>query len=385
MRDSIALFILLITSLLLVGCDQGGELIPHRGDASQPGASPARTAAEIERATNEVLCEVERLARIYDNLAQSAGTKAGRVYVPAGSNDALADAIAQAGTGGFVVLAAGAHYESQTVAVPHQVTLVGEPGAKLIVDTQPRSVVSTLDPALHVMDASRVVIWGIELEPKGEVGGTAILAERSPRLVVGRTQIRAHQVGVALHRTDHARLVHNSLAMSTAPGIGFRQGVLIISGAHAMAASNTVSNATVGFFVSDEQGRLIGNEAFGNFLGFLMSKPNPQPAPDGDLLESETSATKWLLSRNDAHDNGWGYLFINDANDNRMAPNNRARNNASYDIELAGATNRFGPLYPPTFENKVFSNDPNTTIKDCGIDNRVVGGTLVDTDADPCF
>jgi hypothetical protein len=385
MRNSIALLALLTPVFFLFGCDQGGSLVPHQRNAGQPEATPARTAAEVEQGTNEVLREVERLTQTYDNLAQSAETKAGHVYVPAGSNDALAGTIAQAGAGGRVVLAAGAHHESQTVAIPHRVTLVGEPGATLIVDTQPRSVVSTLDPALHVIGASRVVIWGIEIEPKGEVGGTAILAERSPRLVAGRMQIRAHQVGVALHQTDHARLVHNSLAMSSDPSIGFRQGVLIISGAHAMVASNTVSNATVGFFVSDEHGRLLGNEAFGNLLGFLICKPNPQPAPNGDLLESETTATKWLLSRNDAHANGWGYLFINGANDNLMAANNRASNNASYDIELAGATDRFGPLYPTTFENTVVSSDPNITIKDCGIDNRVVGGTLVDTDTDPCF
>lgn len=362
--------------LALTGCD----------GMNRQSVEPAGNHAEqVGRATNEVLREVERLTRTYDELAQNAGKKAGRVHVPAGSNDALANAIAESGAGGRVVLAAGAHHESQTVVIPHRVTLVGEPGAKLIVDTQPRSVVSTLDPALHVVDAPRVAIWGIAIEPKEDVGGTAILAERSPHLVVGRMQIREHQVGIAMHRTDHARLVHNTLAMSTAPGIGFRQGVLIISGAHAMVASNTVSNATVGFFVSDEHGRLIGNEAFGNLLGFLICKPNPQPAPNGDLLETEASATKWLLSLNDAHDNAWGYLFINDANDNLMAPNNRASNNASYDIELAGATDRFGPLYPPTFENKVFSSDPNMTIKDCGIDNRVVGGTQVDTNADPCF
>ncbi|MEZ4991256.1 MAG: hypothetical protein R2824_12620 [Saprospiraceae bacterium] len=63
---------------------------------------------------------------------------------------------------------------------------------------------------------------------------------------------------------------------------------------------------------------------------------------------------------------------------------NEASRNADADVELAGDSERFGFLTPTSFENKVISS-PGISIKDCGVDNDIVGGELVDTEVVPCY
>lgn len=375
---SISQFCVVMVGLaLLTGCDATDTATLDR---------TAEETAKVEQVTAEVLQEVEQLARTYDNLLSDAGKSAGFVYVPAGSNDALADALAEAGPRGIVVLAAGEHYESATVPITHRVILVGEPGATLIVDTQPRTADDpVVDPALHVTDASRVAIWGIKILPQGDVGGTAILAERAPHLVVGRTRMLEHQYGVITDRTDDARIIYNTVALSA---VEHQYGIAIVNGPHAKVVKNKVSNARIGIFAGDAHGKLIRNEMFGNGLGVMFCKlPSllNLTSPSGAVLSADISATEWIASYNNAHDNSWGYLVIDGANNITLASTNKAANNAFYDIELAGDSERFGFFTPFSFENEVFVGDPGMTVKDCGVDNEVHGGTLVDTGADPCF
>jgi hypothetical protein len=133
---------------LLAGCDATNT--PTLDDA-------ADETARIDQLTNETLQEVEQLTRTYDNILANAGKSAGIAYVPPGSNDALADALAEAGPGGIVVLASGDHHESGTVAITHRVVLVGEPGATLLVDTQPMPVVATM--ARRSWPSGRLTSW----------------------------------------------------------------------------------------------------------------------------------------------------------------------------------------------------------------------------------
>ena len=83
-----------------------------------------------------------RDAQTLDRLARSADVGVGElsagarvVVLPSGSTDALAGAIASAGSGGAVILRAGAHTESHGVTITQPVSLLGESGAVLRVDT----------------------------------------------------------------------------------------------------------------------------------------------------------------------------------------------------------------------------------------------------------
>ncbi|MEZ4702828.1 MAG: hypothetical protein R2834_21020 [Rhodothermales bacterium] len=63
---------------------------------------------------------------------------------------------------------------------------------------------------------------------------------------------------------------------------------------------------------------------------------------------------------------------------------NRAWNNGLYDYELAGESVRFGFFTGASVRNKLEAG-PDEGVKDCGIDNTVRGGTMVDLTVDPCF
>lgn len=113
---------------------------------------------------------------------------------------------------------------------------------------------------------------------------------------------------------------------------------------------------------------------------------NAFPLPGGELAGSDTSAIEWRAIGNNASGNfDAGYLVIDSANNNFLKDND-ASGNATYDIELAGDSFRFGFLTPRSFENTVIAGAfPNLKIKNCGENNTVAGGILVDNSADPCF
>ncbi len=54
--------------------------------------------------------------------------------------------------------------------------------------------------------------------------------------------------------------------------------------------------------------------------------------------------------------------------------------------ELAGDSYRFESFTPKSFDNKVVAGwFQNIIIKNCGENNTVIGGQLVDSTQDPCF
>lgn len=133
----------------------------------------------------DVATVIQNLREFSQNPASSLTKVSGGkriVEVPAGSVDALAAAVGQVRDGGVVLLRAGSHTESGTVTIDHRVKILGEPGAILISDTKPgEGLPATVDPALHVLGASGVVIWGLDIRSKDAVGGTAILIEKIGR------------------------------------------------------------------------------------------------------------------------------------------------------------------------------------------------------------
>jgi len=312
------------------------------------------------------------------------------VEVPAGSVDALADAIASAGSGGVVLLKSGLHHESGTVEINHTVTLVGETGATLISDTTPEFTTGIMDPALLIYGAPDVVVRDFKIIPKGDVGGTALWVEDSPNMVMSHMTILEHERGVIIQHSDHVSIRHNKIVSSTrwqTGDLGFTEGVLVVNGNFAIIEHNDVSDALVGIFVSDRKGLIANNNTHGNLIGIVLcNHPVTLATPGGDLVGSEVNATLWMVRDNYSHDNlDTGYLVVDGANKNYLV-NNRGGNNAKYDIELAGDSNRFGFFTPTSRETIVNTQKYNDmVVKDCGVDDKITGGQLVDLSIDPCY
>ena len=79
-----------------------------------------------------------------------------------------------------------------------------------------------------------------------------------------------------------------------------------------------------------------------------------------------------------------GILAIDGAHDSRIV-DNHSHDNGSYDVEMSGDSFRFGFLTPSSF-NCTFTagSHAGVRVKDCGSNNTVNGGVLVDNGTDPC-
>ena len=311
------------------------------------------------------------------------------VELPAGSVDGLATAIAEAGAGGMVRVKAGDHQESSTVTISQPVRIMGEPGARLIFDTQPTTVAGGVVPAIFLYNVSGVFIQGLEIVPASAPGGTGIVLENAPRTIFRNNVIKDHQFSILIEKSDRCRILKNTIVGSDAwqtGGLPAVHGIVNINGNFNWIAGNDISNTVFGIWACDKNGFSISNDTQGNLIGQILCNvpENAFPLPSGTLAGSETPGEGWMLQNNTSSGNfDAGYLVIDGANNNFLV-GNKGNGNGTYDIELTSETDRFGPTIPGSSENWVVAFK-NQTVKDCGDDNRVIGGELVDIETDPCY
>lgn len=382
-----------ICILLLAGCTEFNSEAPSTlaPDISAPdlsnGVSTLLSDEEAAVFNEEDLKEIDQLTQNPESFIDFRDGVT--VTVPAESSDALAEAIAEAGDGGTVILESGNHYESATVTIGHQVLIKGEKDAVLIIDTKAWEVQGYIQPALYVKDVDKVVIKEIKIQPMDDVGGTAIIIENAHKTMVLNSTIQDHQFGILVEKSNRVRLGYNTIVTTAAWATGEvmqAHGIVVINGSRARVYGNKVSSSFFGVWACDNSGLYIGNETFGNFIGFILCKvPDAvYPFPNDNMVGSDVPGNQWLAMLNTSHDNlDAGYIAIDGAFDNYIF-NNKAANNGSYDLELAGDSERFGFFTPTSSGNKVIAR-PGMSIKDCGIDNQVSGGEMVNTEADACF
>lgn len=313
------------------------------------------------------------------------------VYLPAGSVNGLAAAIAAAGPGGRVIVRAGSHTESASVLITAKVQIEGEPGA-VITSTSAPSIAAgdPIDPALHVRGAGQVKISGLEFQPSGGTGNTAILLEDAPDAIVSNNRMSGYQFGVVLQEANRATIDQNTIAVNTGWQVGaFGEafGITVINGDQVKITGNDVSGGLFNIWACDVNGSLHSNFVHDGFIGIILCKV---PAggfvlPGGQAVGADGSAAGWMCRRNVARGNfDAGYLVIDGAHDN-MLVENAASNNGTYDIDLAGDSYRFGFLTPSSFRNMVRTgSESQLRIKNCGSENTVIRGNQVDTSVDTC-
>lgn len=382
---------LVIAAILLtafVGCSDD-QLMP----SSEPQSSQGTTYL-VEKKTEPLIREMEGIERIANTADGGLGywTEGAFVELPAGSFDALADAIAAAGSGGIVLVRSGMHTESDGVAITNGVRIVGESGAILQIASDSYSAYpTTFDPALHVVGATgRVVVWGLEIIPQGEVGGIALLLEDSPDVVVGKNTIRDFEMGIYVQHADNARIYGNTIESTTlwqTGEVADGGGITVANGENVSMMKNDFSLAIFNVWICGTTGLYMKNSTHDGYIGVILCKV-PEGVyflPNGESAASQQSGNGFLLAENSSTTNfAEGYLVIDGANNNLLL-NNRASSNGTYDIELAGDFYRFGFLTPACFENVAIVGSNSVVIKNCGNDNTVVGGSLVDNELDPCY
>lgn len=324
-------------------------------------------------------------------------TNRSTITVPAGSVNALAAAVAAAGSGGTVILKAGEHTESGTITIPYTLALTGEPGAVLRMATTPSTnnwalEPQVVEPVLHFKNASGLLLEGLTIKtPDTAPGNTGILIENSDQFRIQNCQIENHQTGMVVVRSSNGRIENCKVLGSTAWLDGdftVAYGINMVSGNHNFLLRNEASGHGAGIFGSGKNGFMQKNDLHDNATGIILCTFPKEffELPGGERVQAEYSAHAWKVSDNITHNNFEdGILVIDGANANVLIDNN-SFDNGTYDINLTGdLPDYFHLTFPPSKNNLVKSlKYRDVRIKDCGTRNNIIGGKEVDYTLDPC-
>ncbi len=299
--------------------------------------------------------------------------------IPAGSVDALNQAIAEADAGGVIYLKAGLHTETNRVTVDKTVKIIGEDGAVLRITST--DAVSTTNPAIHVVNAPGTAIQNVEIQPFGDGAYTAVLLDNSPQSAVLSSKIFGFPLGILVEKSDRTALINNTIE-----GTGTDNGILVNRGKSAYIANNDISGFDIGIWACDKWGTAENNHLHLSNAGFLLCKYNALfgvTIPNsGDPIGAEFSATGWKLRNNKFTDNYYAGLSVRDgSNHNLVQNNNQYSGNGTYDISIPADEDIPGFLFIPAAFKNVIQADSDVLIQNCGIDNVIVGGTM---STDPC-
>jgi hypothetical protein len=248
-----------------------------------------------------------------------------------------------------------------------------------------------LDPAIHFSGVTgKVVVWGLEIVSASAIGGVAILIEDCPNVVIGENVIRDFQIGIFAHHGNDARIYGNTIIASAAWQTGEipeSGGIIIANGDNVGMMRNDISFGLFGVFGADTGGLYAQNETHDGYIGLIMCKLPSENyfLPSNEDAGSENSGNHYFIRKNRSTNNlGEGFLVIDGSNNNVLIDND-ASGNGTYDFELAGDSYRFGFFTPACYENVAIIGSHSLVVKDCGNDNVVVGGSLVDNSLDPCY
>ena len=294
----------------------------------------------------------------------------------------LPQAMKDAGTGGVVYLRAGLHTENTRLLISSSTILIGEDGAILKVKT-PVSVPDTdgiipLNPAIYVLNASNTAVGNISIQPLDADGSTGILFENSAMSASMRNNLNNFQFSVVFEKSDNPVAIGNKIVGSTLSargGIPLELGILVMNGKSAWIAQNEVSGNLHGLFLCDKYGTATQNYLHDNVFGLNLCTIGGLKLPGGQYGGGLSAATNWKITGNRSENNAAsGYLVIDNSTDN-LLQNNTSAGNGAYDIELSGATSRFGFPAASSFNTTVFAG-ATQKVKDCGSGNKVTGGIL---------
>ncbi|MCB0688647.1 MAG: hypothetical protein KDC53_19045 [Saprospiraceae bacterium] len=314
-----------------------------------------------------------------DVLKRSSNT----VELPAGSVDALQAAIDEAGPGGTVLVKSGEHAENGLVTIGHRINLIGEVGAIININNAVEDLYDLefqLSKGIRIVNADRTLIKGIHFTTTQDASGMALYIDHSNRVYIHNNQFSKFLYTIQVNYGNNNSIRGNQLTSAMAGALG----IVIINGRHSSIIDNEVSGMQFGIWACDKGGVSWGNVATGCYYGQILCKvPAGYYDYDGNLLEAESSGNHWLIAKNNSSNNFYaGIVAIDGAHDNVILANTGSGNN-DYDVDLAGRNLRFGFYVPTSSKNIVYSYN-DQTVKDCGENNKVVGGIQVDTSVDEC-
>jgi parallel beta-helix repeat protein len=381
MKATIILAALIVATLSFTGCQKDLVQSPNKQHQTE--------VAQYFEPSQDYLYSFDKLI---DRSSLATRSSCQWNEIPAGSTNALAQAVNDACSGGVIYLKSGIHTETQTIIITKPVIIIGEAGSVLKVQSvlkplDPITKKFTLSPALHVLNAPNTAFLDLDIQPIAGDGATAILFENSGQSAVIRTKLTNFQFGIFLEKSDRMVVLNNnikgSIAWKTNPNAQV-MGLCLSSSQSSYVAGNELSNSLFGAFLSDKWGTAVNNNAHDNRVGIQLCGLRPDYLlPSGQISGADASATGWKTNSNVSSTNLYaGYVIIASSHWN-LLDNNTGSGNGSYDMDLVGDTNRPGFFAAASYDNTVTAPQ-SQRIKDCGIGNKVIGGTMININTDPC-
>jgi len=381
------------TLLCLSACQVSEELPDVKNAIPEVQEAPRwEVPLQLSEDWESDLKALDALAEIKREQADSPVRKNRRVaFLDAGSVDELQDKIDRVGRGGTVVLKRGNHYESTTVTASNRVNIVGLPGAILHSGVRNVFTAGSIEPAIHVIDADYSVIAGIKFASSigPQEGGVALLIENSHYVISALNQVNGFLSGIMLDQSDHNYVLGNRISVSDIAIAQFfdGHGIVVVNGDYCNIKWINISKGIFGIWAADKNGLVEHNFLHENYVGLILCNIPAQsyPLPGGNVVGSDFPGAKYTVKNNTAWSNLDAGYMVSDGANNNLLRNNRAFGNGTFGIDLLGDSYRFGFLAPTSFDNTVIAGRYNVTIKDCGRNNTVNGGTQIDITAEPCF
>ena len=381
MRTSIYFSVLLISALTIFGCTK-----------DQSSSTPDKTLAPVDlvkakQDVQKILNDIQAVHGTNTNVQMRAAGQF--IVVPAGSVDAIAQAMKDAGISGVVYLRAGLHTENTRLLISSSTILIGEDGAILKVKSAPSvfdpNFVIPLNPAIHVLNAPNTAIGNISIQPIDQDGSTGILFENSAMSASMRNNFNNFQYSIIVEKSDNPVIIGNKIVASTLRtrgGVPFETGILVMNGSSAWVAQNEASGNFVGIFLCDKYGTATQNYVHDNTEGIVLCRilENMFTLPSGQLTGGLVTSSFWKINGNRSENNlVAGFTVINGSNGSILTNNPTTGN--PVDFELKGNTFILGTPVKASFNNTVNATSTQK-IHDCG-NNDIITGGILDT-ATPC-
>jgi nitrous oxidase accessory protein NosD len=198
--------------------------------------------------------------------------------IPAGSVDALANAIANTCDGGGIYLKAGLHTETKPLVIRKRVLLIGETGAILKIKSDlapppPGTTYVAIEPGIYVMNANGTLIQNLTIQPLSSDGGTAILIENAHNSAVMGCTFTGFQFAVVVELSDRVAIMRNKITGTdkwVSGEVADCYSIMVVNGKSAYVAENEVTNSIFGIWACDQWGTCVNNNAHDNYVGIIL-------------------------------------------------------------------------------------------------------------------
>ncbi len=330
---------------------------------------------------NAILEDLEFIDRILKNpKAEELRSRGVETHIPAGSNNALAAAIASAGVDDVIIVDAGDHTETGTVVINKKVKIYGQKGARVIFSNTAAGI-TNFTPAFYIpSQGAESVIKGLNITGSDPVPGLCIFIDSTTKVKILQNVIDNWLFGILSYKSDRVVVTQNKVAVNAGGG----HGIIFADGNHNNIVLNEVYGAVFGIWTGGNAGLSFSNNTHHCLYGQNLCKVPAGALSANDRIINTTGTTvNWKVKYNMSDNNiAAGYLVIDGATGNWLQ-HNCASGNGTYAFELTGDTYRFGFLTPKSVNNTVIAYR-GLTVKDCGENNKVIGGIWINTATDPC-